>query len=75
MQQVSTLVIAIFTHKLAIAIYDQEAGNVLANHDGFEMHHDILNETKPKEDPFPYTTNNAGNPIRYIVERSEAFGR
>ena len=52
-----------------------QAMYIRANHEGFEMHHDILNETKPKEDPFPYTTNNAGNPIHYIVECSEAFGR
>lgn len=56
-------------------MYDRAGGEVAANHDGFEAHHDILQDTKPREGIYPYTTNPAGNPIRYSTERSEAFAR
>ena len=74
-QQVSTLIIAIFTNKSAQTLYDQENGDVMANQGGFEMSHDIISEQKPGDGNAPYTLNTAGNPIRYTAERSEAFAR
>lgn len=73
------LIIAIFTligqNKSIRPLYDRQSGEVAANQDGFEAHHDILQDTKPREDINPYTTNPGGNPIRYSTERSEAFAR
>lgn len=73
------LMIAIFTlnvqNKFNHPLYDRHSGEVAANQDGFEAHHDIVQETKPKKGIHPYTASIAGNPIRYSTERSEAFAR